>query len=537
MTIFAPPPLPELDDVPAAAVPQHPLPLQARAARALVLAAVFACAACGLVYELALIGLGSFLIGNTVTQASVVLSVMVCSMGLGALAAKRLARRPAASFAVVEGALALVGGLSAVLLYAAFAWLDLYQPALVVVAVTVGALIGAEIPVLMALLQRIRAQDASDAVADLFAADYVGALVGGLSFPFVLLPVLGLVRGTLVVGMVNVAAAALVTLWLFGRDLGRRRLVAAGGLLAVGLVLAAVAVWSDRFEATARQALYEDPVVHAERSAYQEIVLTESISLGGRPDLRLFLNGDLQFSSVDEYRYHEALVHPAMAGRHASVLVLGGGDGLAAREVLRHEGVERLVQVDIDPAVTDLARTDDRLVDLNEGALGDPRVEVVHADAFAWVRGADERFDVVIADFPDAEDPALAKLYSTELYALTRRVLAPGGRLVVQAGSPYFARQAFWCVEATLADAGWASVPYQAEVPSFGNWGFHLAAIGGPPELVMPDPAPEGLRYLSPEVLAAADAFALDASRVDVDPSTLLRPAILEYQRGAWAGY
>lgn len=274
-----------------------------RVARFAILLAVFVCAACGLVYELALIALGSYLIGDSIVQASIVLSTMVFAMGIGSLASKPLQRHAAEAFAVIELLLALLGGLSVFALYASFAWMRLYTPPVVAIAFVVGLLIGAEIPLLMTLIQRIRRQDLGRAAADLFAADYVGALLGGLAFPFVLLPTLGLIRGTLAVGTLNALAGVLVVLWLFRRLL--RRVILGGllaGMVAVIAVLGLVFVTSGAFEVSARQAMYRDPIVYAHRSSYQEIVLTRSISLSGRPDLRLFLNGDLQFSSVDEYR-------------------------------------------------------------------------------------------------------------------------------------------------------------------------------------------------------------------------------------------
>lgn len=506
-------------------------------ARFVVLAATFVCAACGLVYELALVTLGSYLIGNTIQQASVVLGVMVFAMGIGSLAAKRLSRVPVPAFVVIEGVLAVAGGLSVLVLYAAFAWLNVYQPALVAVALVVGGLIGAEIPVLVTLVQRIRAQSAGETVADLFAADYIGALVGGLAFPFLLLPRFGQLQGALAVGVLNVAAATVVAV-VFRRELRRRgRALVAVVLVAALGVLAAAAALAGPIEVSARQALYDDPIVHAERTPYQDIVLTESLGLSAPPDLRLFLNGDLQFSSLDEYRYHEALVHPAMAGRRSKVAILGGGDGLALREVLRYLDVERVVQVELDPSMVRLARHDDRLRRLNGEAMRDPRVEVVTEDAFSWLRRQGESFDVVIADLPDADQAATAKLYSVEFYGLAARALSADGRLVVQAGSPYFSREAFWCVERTLAEARLASTPYQAEVPSFGTWGFFLAGRQGP---VRPELATEmrgRLRYLDDSVLAAAAVFPPDRDRVLVEASTLARPRILDYARRGWRAY
>ena len=514
-----------------------PSTVRSRGARVAVLFTSLVCAACGLVYELALLALGSYLIGDTVRQASIVLGVFVCAMGLGALAAKRLQQWPVASFAVIEALLGLLGGLSVLGLYSAFAWLDLYQPALIFTSVVLGALIGAEIPVLVALLQRLRADDTVGTVADLFAADYVGSLVGGLAFPFVLLPVFGQLKGALVVGAVNVIAAGGLVLVVFGKGLRRAvRLRLAAALLAVLAVLGFAAVSADRFEITARQALYDDPIVSSQRSPYQEIVLTRSRS--GR-DLRLFLNGDLQFSSVDEYRYHEALVHPAMNGAHRRVLVLGGGDGLALREVVRYGGVESVVLVELDPAVVELARTNAALQRLNERSLSDVRVDVVTADAFTWLRTAPGRFDVVITDFPDPENVATAKLYSVEFFGLVAKVLAPDGRLVVQAGSPFFAPDAFWSIEATIAAAGFGVVPYHVDVPSFGDWGFVLARPEGhTPALRLPGPTTRPhLRSLDDDTLRAAQVFSPDRDRRPVRASTLLDPVIVEYEQRGWRDY
>ncbi|WP_433479581.1 polyamine aminopropyltransferase [Spirillospora sp. CA-142024] len=505
-----------------------------RAARALVLAAVFTCAACGLVYELALVALGSYLVGNSVTQASIVLSVMVFAMGVGSLLAKPLQGRAVVAFAVVEGALALVGGVSVLALYAAFAWLDLYVPALVVVSFAVGALIGAEIPLLMTLLQRIRKQDAGSAVADLFAADYVGALIGGLAFPFLLLPTFGHIKGALLVGVVNAVAGMAVVLWLFRRQVGRvARIALALGMVAVLTVLGGTYALADRFEVTARQALYADPIAVSKRTKYQEIVITRQAGLGAS-DLRLFLNGDLQFSSVDEYRYHESLVHPLMSGPHGRVLILGGGDGLALREVLRYKDVRSATLVELDPEMIHLARTYKPLVSLNRRSFEDPRAKVVNADAFSWLRGLKEQYDAVIVDMPDPDDVSTAKLYSVEFYGMVKRTLAPGGRMVVQSGSPYFAPKSFWSIQKSIAAAGLATTPYHVDVPSFGDWGYVLASPTKKAPVLSLSPDAPSLRFLDAPVLQASTVFPKDRRSRDVEVNTLVHPRLVEYEGQEW---
>ncbi|MGW6060593.1 polyamine aminopropyltransferase [Streptomyces sp. NPDC055189] len=461
--------------------PSTHLPVTPRTGRLLVLAGVFICAACGLVYELELVALASYLIGDSVTQASVVLSVMVFAMGIGSLLAKHLRCRAAVGFGLVESALALVGGLSAMALYAAFAWTgdngEVWAGGsrylLVAFSLAIGLLIGAEVPLLMVLIQRIKRQDPSGAVSDLFAADYVGALVGGLAFPFLLLPLLGQLSGALITGAVNAVAGGALVFGLFRHDLSARGrwVLLVANVTVLGL-LASAAVLVGDFEAAARRAVYGTDVRIAVHTDIQEVVLT-----GGRNEsLDLYVDGRLRVSGRDGHRYHRALVDPAMTGgRHARVLVLGGGDGLAAREVLRHPGVRRVDVVELDPGLVRLARRDPALSELNEQVYRDPRVRVVHADAFRWLRSPPRTYDVVISDLPDPVSTASAKLYSQEFYGLARRALAAGGRLTVHAGPVADRPRVFWTVEATLRAAGLLTEPYRVAGRST-DWGFVLAS-------------------------------------------------------------
>jgi spermidine synthase len=340
----------------------------------------------------------------------------------------------------------------------------------------------------------------------------------------------------LLVGMVNAVAGAAVALFLF-RTNAPRKTALAGGTVAVLALLVFAFVQSDAFLRYARDELYDDPVVYSETTQYQDIVLTESSPVvPGPPDVRLFLNGDLQFSSVDEYRYHESLVHPALAGKRDRVLILGGGDGLAMREVLKYPDVREAVEVELDPAVLKLARDNPDLTALNDHSLADPRVRVVTADAFTWLRDARERFDAVIVDMPDPDSTATAKLYSVEFYSLARQMLAPGGRLVVQAGSPYFAPRTFDCIDATVRAAGLKTTPYHVNVPSFGDWGFILAEQSEKPALTL-DP-PTSLRFLDEANLAAAAIFPVDRRPTGAEsPSTLDDPKIVRLTTAEWQQY
>ncbi|KAA6220936.1 spermidine synthase [Streptomyces albofaciens JCM 4342] len=563
------------------------LPVPAGIGRLLVLATVFVCAACGIVYELELVALASYLTGDSVTQASVVLSVMVFAMGIGSLLAKRLRCRAAVGFGALEAGLALVGGFSAMALYACYAWFGQSRSVLVAFSLAIGALIGAEVPLLMTLIQRVRRQDAGGAVADLFAADYVGALVGGLAFPFLLLPLLGQVSGALLTGSVNAVAGGGLVLWLFRSDLSVRArwaLVLANvlvlALLAAGTVLVAP------FERAARDAVYGSAARVAVRTGAQEVVITGGTgpAATGRTDaadyrgssgrgaarterreagaggaagrggpLGLYLDGRLRVSAGDGFPYHEGLVHPAMSvGPHRRVLVLGGGDGLAAREVLRYPGVASVTVVEPDPGVIRLARTDPGLSALNRHALDDPRVRIVPGDVFEWLRrGGATRdggpYDVIVADLPDPGSQASTKLYSQEFYGLTARALAEDGRLAVHAGEPLVRPRSYWTVDATVRAAGLSTAPYRIPGRTTGRndaakrscapaphgtgrtacgWGFVLAARRTPRLDLAPDtPA---LRSLTRDGLRAAGRAAC-RDRIDgLPPSTLMHPRHLD---------
>ncbi|RLL67684.1 polyamine aminopropyltransferase [Streptomyces sp. Z26] len=550
--------------------PSNParLPVPAGFGRGVVLVSVFVCAACGLVYELELVALAAYLVGDSVTQASVVLSVMVFAMGVGSLLAKWLYARAAVGFGLIEALLALVGGGSAMALYAAFAWFDEARVPMVGFSFAIGVLIGAEMPLLMTLIQRIRAQDPGVALADLFAADYVGALLGGLMFPFLLLPFFGQLTGTLLTGVVNAVAGGVVVLWLFRQDLSRRgrwSLLAVNGVVLVLLLVGTVFVAP--FERAAREAVYGPDVRVATRSDVQEIVLTGD----GRRELELFLDGRLRVAARYEERYHQSLVRPAMSGGpHARVLILGGGDGLALREALAYPDVRSVTVVELDPALVELAREDEQLRRLNRSAFADPRVRVVTSDAFDWLRdrartradrghvapgGPGTRgpatrstYDVIVSALPDPRISANTKLYSREFYGLAARVLAPRGRVVVHAGAQDLGSRAFWTVESTMRAAGLRTTPYAVpgRTPAHtsdgdrghrreGNgrrhWSFVLASghhTGEPPPVRVAatgrDGDPPRPEALAPGRLREAVSRAQRARIGGLPPSSLMRP-------------
>jgi spermidine synthase len=504
-------------------------PVTATRWRAVLLASVAACAACGIIYELALLTLSTSLNGGGIIATSLIVAGYIAALGAGALLVKPLLHWAAIAFVAVEALLAIVGGLSAAALYVMFSFVGGSLLMLALGTALIGALVGAEVPLLMTLLQRGRVAGATDTgrtLANLNAADYLGALIGGLVWPFVLLPHLGMIRGAAATGIINLLAAAVVSIFLLRRVVSTRQLITALGALGLALaLLATLLVRAQDIETTSRQRLYADPIIACRQSAYQEIVVTRRGN-----DMRLYLDGGLQFSTRDEYRYTESLVYPVLGAGARSVLVLGGGDGLAARELLRTPGVDKIVQVELDPAVIELARSTMRYA--NGGSLDNPRVDVVTADAMKWLRETKSpSFDAIIVDLPDPDTPVLGRLYSTEFYALVSRALAPGGLMVVQSGSPYSTPIAFWRTISTITAAGYAVTPYHVYVPTFGDWGFALARRGDKaPQPALPRDAPP-LRFLNPSVLDAATVFAPDVQPRPLEPSTLEHPRVVEDMR------
>ena len=500
-----------------------------RAEALALLGTVFLVAACGLVYELLLGTVSSYLIGSSVTQFSLCIGTFVGAMGLGSWLSQWIERGLLRWFLGVEVALSVVGGLSAWALTASYVFLGGgYWFVLFGVLIAIGALVGIELPLLTRLLARYGTF--RSVIANALSFDYVGALLGSIAFPLVLLPWLGTTRTAFLIGLVNLGAAAF-TVRVFRKRLrggGRAFLVLACLAIPLGIGL----VVADRATRWFEQRLYDDQVLLATQTRYQRIVLTRN-----RDDLRLYLDGNLQFSSVDEYRYHEALVHPAMAAAPSrrDVLILGGGDGLGLREVLRWKDVQRATLVDIDPEMTRLGRNFPALRTQNGGAFEDPRVRLVHADAFKFLETDPDLYDVVVADLPDPNNEVLARLYTNGFHSLVRRRLAKGGIFVTQATSPLFAREAYWCIDSTLRSVGFATTPYHAYVPSFGDWGWIVARLGTAPVDLASRPVPTnlGLRFVGTGSAATLTAFDGDTSKVDAPVCGTDRLEVLRlYERG-----
>lgn len=495
----------------------------------LLLLSVFVIATCGLVYELVAGTLASYLLGDSVTQFSTVIGVYLFSMGIGSYLSKYVRGNLVAVFIQVELIIGLVGGFSAALLFASFHYVTGFRTLLYSMVALIGTLVGLEIPLLMRILKD--RFEFKDLVSKVFTFDYIGALVASLLFPLLLIPRLGLIRTSLLFGIFNV----LVALWalhLFRNQLGWPKLLRGAGTLVL-ILLGLGFAYSGRIQEWSETAAFSERIVFSKSSDYQRIVLTSE-----GDEMRLYLNGHLQFSSRDEYRYHEALVHVGLRAvpQAKRVLVLGGGDGLAVREILKYPEVESVTLVDLDPEVTHLFQTQPLLTKLNGGALSSPKVSVVNADAFIWAKQAAPGYDFIVVDFPDPTNFSLGKLYTTAFYRELERLLAPEGLAVVQSTSPLVARKSFWCVNRSLNSVGLKTLPYHVYVPSFGEWGFILAGRGEP-RFAAGRALPADLKFLRESMLPGLTEFPPDMAPVETEVNQLNNQALVRYYEEEWARY
>lgn len=477
---------------------------------------------CGIAYELIIGAVSSYLLGNSVYQFSLTIGFFMFAMGVGSLLSKLLDDQLVRNFIIVEIVISLVGGVCSLLLFMAFPMVRvLYEGVMYSLILIIGALVGMEIPILTTILSQ--RSSTRDSIANVMSLDYVGALIGSVAFPLLLLPYLGLVRSSFAIGLINVFTA-LISVYFFRKYLKSAKLMGIFCCLILALLIAFVVAGS-RLTAFAEKHLYFDQVIYSKQTPYQKLVVTRSAV---NREQRLYIDGHIQFSTRDEYRYHESLVHPLMSipGPRQKVLILGGGDGLAAREVLKYLDVELIHLVDIDPEMTRIARDLPMLAAINERSLSSEKVKVFNQDAFTFINAPGIDYDRVIIDMPDPHNEALNKLYSREFYTMINRRLVDGAALVSQSSSPFFTRQTFWCIERTLAAVFSDTLSYHTALPSFGIWGFNLARKNQ----VLPTSfkIDVATRSLTDESMRAATVFSKDMSKLDGPINSIMEPKLYQ---------
>lgn len=494
-----------------------------------LLLATFLVAVSSLIYELIAATLSSYLLGDSIRQFSFVIGVFLSTMGLGVWLS-RMVNTALLGFVWGQIAIGLVGSALAPTLFFAYAYLGDIAVLLYGMLGLIGLLSGMEIPLIARVLKAIGAP--SFRFENVLSADYIGALVASLAFPVFIIPHFSLTSASIIFGCLNLMVAG-GSIWAFRDRLPKVIWGVWGAAFALSLI---ALINAERMVSVIDAAMFEDDIVINETTPYQNITVTRF-----RERTRLFLNHSIQFDTLDEHRYHESLVHPAMATapRRNNVLILGGGDGMAARETLKYPDVEAITLVDLDPRVTELFRDHDDLRELNAQALRDPRVTIIADDAWQFAENSRDIFDVIIIDLPDPKSIALSRLYSVEFYAILMERLSPHGVMVTQAGSPVFARDAFWSIVETLeitrnpaARTGLSVTPYHSYTPSFGDWGFIMARPFAPAPRDISFPG--DLKYINEETWRSAQIFAPDADRTDVEANSIKSHHLVTYYQQGW---
>lgn len=498
----------------------------------LLLFSVFVIATCGLVYELIAGTLASYLLGDSVTQFSTIIGAYLFAMGIGSWLSRYANKNLLATFVKIEILIGVFGGSSAALLFLIFEHVASFRVPLYGMVTLIGTLVGIEIPLLLRILKD--QFDFKDLVSKVFTFDYIGALVASILFPLVLVPHLGLVRSGFMFGMMNVGVAIWM-LYRFSEHVTNAHAHKTTAILAfIGLMFGFV--YGNQVMDIAESSMYPDKIIYSNSTPYQRIVITKAPH-----DLRLFLNNNLQFSTRDEYRYHEALIHPALASLKSPkrVLILGGGDGLAAREILKYPSLEEVTQIELDPEMIKLFSSNEILTSLNENAFASPKIKVINEDAFLWLKNyvADknhQKYDFIVSDFPDPSNYSVGKLYSLTFFKLLHEVMAKDGMVVVQSTSPFVARKSYWCVNNTLEAAGFTTTPYHAFVPSFGEWGFIMASNH---EFLPSNKYPDSLQFVTPDTVLQMLHFPVDMAKLKTDINRLDNQVLVHYFDDEWAEY
>lgn len=535
---------------------------------------MFVMGACGLAYEYTLSKIAGDILGNSVRQWAIIIGVMMFFMGIGADLQKYFPDKFLVDYFIFfEILLGLTGAFGPIVYIYAYGHFPMQ---FVVVQyffiVAIGLIIGFEIP----LITRINEQFIRQLKLNLAAVlkmDYIGSLAGALGWVFFLPLYFEQVQSAFVLGILNLLVAGF-TLYFF-RKMVIKKLLLFGLFMLSLIVIVFGFLNSTDWRVYAEQYLYRDQIVFSRTTRYQHIVLTKSRS----GDISCYINGHLQFKSVDEFIYHENLVHPAfaIAPYRKTILILGGGDGLALREVLKYPDVEKVVLCDIDPAMTDLAQVNEYFLEVNEESLlgakvfilknnalfpadsfdvitvsqndlhgrrysNTARVEIINIDAVKFVEQISGIYDIIIMDFPDPNSPDLAKLYSEQFYRNLKKKLAANGIIVQQSTSPFHAKEVFLSVGRTLKASGFSVIPYKDNVPSFGEWGWwigghedYFSAATLRKRISSIEKLKVDTQYLTAEVLKGALIFGKDQLNSDDDEiNTLANNLIYEYYLESW---
>ncbi|MDR4503363.1 MAG: polyamine aminopropyltransferase [Candidatus Scalindua sp.] len=501
---------------------------------------IFATGCAGIVAEFVLSTLASYLLGNPILQWTIIMSLMLFAMGLGSRVSRYLHSNLLDKFIFLEFALSILCAISVALCYW-FSTFSIHTSLLIYsFSILIGILIGAEIPLVTRMNESY--EDLKENISSVMENDYYGSLAGGLLFAFFALPYFGLTYTPIALGIINFMVASFL-FWRFRRLIYYKRTLQisfwtiTSCFLIFLFAVKPIVLFSE-------QKKYKDKIIYSKQTAYQKIVITQ-----WKDKYWLFINGNEQFSTFDEEKYHEPLIHPAMSlsEQRKNILILGGGEGLAARELLKYTDVESITIVDIDPEMTEIAQNHPVITEINQNSMVDLKVHVTNQDAFKFVENNKEIFDVIIADLPDPNSIHLARLYSKEFYSLCLKSLTRYGVFVTQATSPVHSVNSYLCIISTMKSAGFTVLPYHNNIPTLGEWGW---CLGMREETITFDMLKSKVmkidleniptQFLNNEAIISMIHFGKGIlnKKEAVKINTILNPVLVQYyKKGAWAVY
>lgn len=479
---------------------------------------------CSMCYELIISAVSSYLLGNSTLQYSITIGLYMAALGFGSYISKFFKNNLFQVFVTIEFSIGIVGGVSSLLLFLSNIYISNYEVVMYLEIILIGTLAGAEIPIMTRIIEADE-NNLSVTLSSIFSFDYIGGLLGSIAFPLLLLPKLGFFSTSFLCGLLNITAAMLI-LWRFGERVAHIRFYRILAVILVSFMIIGM-VFADNISDMIEGGLYRDQIIYMEQTKYQKIVVTKH-----RDDVRLYIDGNCQFSTADEYRYHEALVHIPMSelSNREDVLILGGGDGLAVREVLKYANVKKIDLVDLDEEMIRICSTNENITSINQNSLKSDKLNIHNMDAYEYLESSKEQYDLIIVDLPDPNCESLNKLYSNVFYRMCGNRLKDTGVMVVQSTSPYYATKAFWCINQTIESEGFFVKPYHLQVPAFGDWGFNMA---GKNELKKDLTFDVETRYLTSENVLSLFCFGKDETDKDVEINRLTKPVLMEYYNKA----
>ena len=488
----------------------------------------------GVVAEYILATLASYFLPDATVQWTMIISIMLFSMGIGSRLSKYLVKHLLDTFVIIEFILSLLVSFSASIVFVSAGRTIYFGIIIYLLSIMIGLLIGMEIPLVTRINERY--EELRLNIANVMSWDYIGSLFGGIFFVFIGMPYLGMDYTPFALGLLSFLVASVIVFRL-GDSLKFKKTLKFAFIIVL-IIIGLGSYFSKEIIMFGEQKNYKDKIVHVSQSRYQKIVITQKEGF-----FWLFINGNQQLSSFDEWLYHEPLVHPAMqlSDVRKNILVMGGGDGCAVKEVLKYHEVKSITVIDLDSTMINLSKNHPALLSMNEGSFDNKKVTVHYQDAFLFDQHTDKKYDLIIVDLPDPRAIDINKLYTVQFYKKLYNLLTPSGVLITQAGSPYFATRAFYCIEKTFQAAGFKPLPLHNQVLTMGEWGWIIGSKKLSKDqminkLKKANLSHLDLRWMTNESLSLVSSFGKplrDTSGIEIN--TLSHPVLPSYYiRGNW---